>query len=365
MLSTDAIFLEMFRYSYTSVATLDLYTGTTLIASDVKLTTGTVNAVRKNNARRTLNCVIALNDWEDLPIDSYSSRVKVRLGLEVSPGIKRTLPQGVFRVESLSRVRHGDISISGTSLEAYVIDDRFFTPRTPTLGLSTIAGIKNLILESVPEATFLVTATQDKVIGMTAPWERERWEAVTSLADSINAEVYCAADGVFVIADKPDFSVAKQNPVWRVNAGPDGVLVSETVSQTRDKVYNAVVASGTSSDKDVPPVWDVATDNNPASKTYWGGPFGHVPRFYSNPNFTTKAQCTQAANNMLAESIAENREVDFTMAPNPALEPGDVIQLSMLDGTTENHIISEMTLPLGLGAYTAKTLASKVDITDA
>jgi Domain of unknown function (DUF5047) len=362
MLSNDQIFLEMFRYSYTAVSTLDLYTGTTLVRKDVSITGGTVSAARKSNARRTFDAVIALNDWEDLPIDTFSTRVKVNVGLEVLPGVRQTVPQGTFRVESVSRARRGEISLSGTSLEAYVIDDRFFTPRTPTKGNGTILSIKTLILESLPDTVFLVTATMDKVVGMTAPWERERWEAVTALADSINAEVYCGADGRFVIADKPDFAVINQNPVWRVNAGPDGVLVTENVSETRDKVYNAVVASGQSSDQDVPPVWDVVTDNNPNSRTYWGGPFGHVPRFYANPNFTTKAQCTSAATNMLAESVAENREVDFSMAPNPALEPGDVIQLSMLDGTVENHTISELSIPLGLGPYTAKTLASKVEI---
>jgi hypothetical protein len=365
MLTNDQVFLEAFRYSTTSVATLDLYTGTTLIEAGVKITGGTVNAVRKGNARRTFDCVIAMNYWEDLPVSVFSSRVAVRIGIEVAPGVPRTLPEGVFRVETATRHRQGEIAISGTSLEAYVIDDRFFTPRTPVKGGSTIVTIQNLIIESLPEAAFVVTATKDKPVAMTAPWERERWEAVTALADSIDAEVYCGANGSFIIADKPSLAAADQTPVWRVNAGPDGVLVTEDISQTRDGVYNAVVASGQSTDQDIPPVWDVVVDNNPASKTYWSGPFGHVPRFYSNPNFSTKAQCTAAATNMLIEATAEHREVNFSSAPNPALEPGDCIQLSMLDGTTENHIISDLTLPLGLGAYTAKTLASKVESVDA
>ena len=114
-------------------------------------------------------------------------------------------------------------------------------------------------------------------------------------------------------------------------------------------------------DEDIPPVWDVVTDNNPQSKTYWGGPFGHVPKFYSNPNFTTKAQCTATATNMLAEATAENCNLDFTMLPNPALEPGDIVELVRLDGKIENHVVDAMTIPFGLGTWAVKTLASKLE----
>lgn len=359
MQTDDLVYLDMFRYSHTVSTTVDFYEGTSLIQSDIPISQGSVQASRKSNVRRTCDFTIALNDWEEVPINPFTSRIKIYTGLEVTPGIRRVLPMGYYRVENISRQRKGEIAVSCSSLEVYVIDDRFFTPRSPTQGMSTIQAIKNLILESLPDAVFQVTATKDKVVGMTAPWERERWEAVTALADSIDAECYCNMKGTFTIADKIQFNVATMQPVWRVNAGPDGVLVTQTESLTRDKVYNAVVASGQSSDENVPPVWDVATDNDPNSLTYWGGAFGHVTRFYANPNFTTKAQCTSAANNMLLEAKAAEAEINFTMLPNPALEPADPVAITMIDGSVETHIIDDMTVPLGLGAYSAKTLAFK------
>lgn len=364
MQTDDLVFLDMFRYSHTVSTTVDYYNGSTLVKKDIPVTDGSVSASRKGNVRRTCDFTVALQIWEDLPINPLSSRVKVYIGLESTPGVRRVLPQGMFRVDSISRNRRDVVTVSTTSLESYVLDDRFFTPRTPTKGISTITAIRALISESLPDAVFLVTATKDKVVGMTAPWERERWEAVTALAESIEAEVYCNADGQFVIADKPDVNYLMQHPVWRVNAGPDGVLVTHTESRTRNKVYNAVVASGQSSDENVPPVWDVVTDNDPNSPTWWGGPFGHVCRFYANPNFTTKAQCTAAATKMLNEAKLEEAEINFTMLPNPALEPGDSVAVTMIDGQIENHIIDDMSLPLGLGAYSAKTLATKVETTE-
>jgi Domain of unknown function (DUF5047) len=359
MLTDDSEFLEMLRYSHTVASTVDLYTANVLVKADIPIVDGSVTATRKANARRSFDLTIGLHDWETLDIDCYKSRVKINIGIELIPGVRRTLPQGFFRVDGVQRSVLGDLQVSGTSLESYVIDDRFFTPRTPPKGSGTIASIQALIVESMPDATFTVTATKDKVVGMTAPWERERWEAVTALADSIDAEVFCAPTGLFVIQDKVDFGNTDVQAVWTVDAGPDGVLVSLTENHTRNQVYNAVVASGQSSDQDVPPVWDVATDNNPASPTWWGGPFGHVTRFYANPNFTSKDQCTAAAQNLLAESIAENCEVNFGMLPNPGLEPGDAIRVRTLNRTTRVHAIDELTIPLGLGSFSAKTLLMK------
>ena len=363
MLLLDPLLLEMFRYSRTVLAKLDLYDGETLVQPDVKITTGSVSSSWKANNRRTFSATVALYPWEDLNINVYSSRVKVYVGPEVRPNVPHYIQQGAYRVDAVSREKAGAIAISGSSYEVYVIQDRFWTPTTPTGGVSTIESIKTLIRNSFPPAQFIVTATKDKLVEMTAPWERERWEAVTSLCESINADVYCNTEGKFVIADKVDFSEAKKNPVWAVNVGPDGVLVTENVAQTRDRVYNAVVAYSSTSEADKPPVTAVVWDQDPTSKTWYDGPFGRVSRFYSNPSFTTVEQCQSAARNMLAEALAENREVNFSMVPNPALEVGDVVQLSMLDGTVENHFITDLTIPLGLGAYTAKTLASKADET--
>jgi hypothetical protein len=51
--------------------------------------------------------------------------------------------------------------------------------------------------------------------------------------------------------------------------------------------------------------------------------------------------------------------LDFSAIPNPALEPDDAVQVSMLDGTFETHLITSMSIPLGLGAWTADTLSNK------
>lgn len=357
-------FLTILRESHTAVCRADLYNGNTLAVSDLYVSAGNVTASRKENIRRTCDLTITVESWMDLPdIDIYWSRIQLYYGVETRPGQPDMLPIGKFRINEFGRTSRNSIAISGTSFENFVSDDRFFQPRKPPLNVSTVAAIKALITESIPNAQFRVLATQDKKLVMTAPWARERWDAITTLAESINAEVYCDPTGVFVIANKPNYAnIASAHPVWLVSEGDDGVLVSLSVKRTRDSVYNGVVAFQSGVDNNVAPVWASVVDTNVYSKTYWSGPFGHVPRFYSNPNFRTTAQCLSAAKGMLAESIAEKRSVDFTSLPNPALEPGDVVQISMLDGTFENHLIDTLTMPLALGAWSATTKTSKEDI---
>lgn len=359
MLPLGSQYTDVFQNSYQVLCTLDLYIGDTLLTQDVPITQGTVTASRAQQARRSLSCEIPIEPWRDVPLDVYSSRVQVWMGFAVYSSFVR-VPLGVFRVDSLSRTDYGVLSVTGSSLEAYVIEHRFEAPRTPTKGISTVTAISTLIHESLPEVDVTVDDdVVDRAVSASAPWERERWDAIDALADSIDASVYCDPSGVFVIRKRP--SLTGTQAVWKVREGEGGVLVSASVSNSREKVYNAVVAMGQSSDADVPPVYAVAYDLNPESATYWGGPFGKKPKFYSSQLLVTKAQCLATATSMLVDATAHDRTIDFSAVPNPTIEPDDIVQVSTLDGMTENHLITELTMPLGGGLWAAKTLSTKAD----
>jgi len=91
----------------------------------------------------------------------------------------------------------------------------------------------------------------------------------------------------------------------------------------------------------------VAYDDNPSSVTRWAGPFGQVPRFYDSSFLRTEAQALAAAQAMLARSIGLPYTVDFSMIPNPALEPLDVIGIDVEEpGAWERHVLDTLTIPL-------------------
>jgi hypothetical protein len=101
----------------------------------------------------------------------------------------------------------------------------------------------------------------------------------------------------------------------------------------------------------------LAVDSNPDSPTYWSGPFGKVPRFYSSPFITTTVQAQSAAASILRQSLGLPYSVDFSLVPNPALEPLDpvLVRYSNRDAA-ETHVIEQLTVPLvASAAMTATT----------
>lgn len=363
MLKASALLQEAARFSRTLSSRVDVYSGQKVIYSNVPVVSGTITGDRGSKARLNCSLTLGMARNEGADINVRSCRFKVYRGIE-SIGVKEQMQLGEFRVDELTRTETGQIDLTGGGLESYVIDARFLRPRTPPKGTSTISFIVTLIQEALPSVPVRILATSDRVITATAPWDSERWDAITALADSINAEVYANAAGEMVIADAPDF--VTDAPVYLINEGEGGVLVSRKSKDTRDQVYNAVSSSGSSSDPNVPPVWGWAYDSNPSSPTYYfadplQGGFGQVPRFYESQFFNTDAQAQAVADSLLAQSLAANSTITFSTIPLSFLEASDTVTVQLLDGSYANHLIDKFQCTLDInGTYDCDTLSSKV-----
>jgi hypothetical protein len=360
----SAVTLEALRYSRTFVSTIDVFqvdrfNTLSRVLDDVPVVSGSVACDRTQNIRRTLTCEIVLeypnNGYTNL-INTSNTRLQVWRGPSFAYGTEK-IPIGVFRVDSIDQVNQGSLSISAAGLEAYVAENRFIAPYLPPKGKAS-AEIASLIEQSVPgSAKILNTCTREYLLAKRTPWAQERWDAIEEIAEALVADVYCRPDGRFIICDSP--SLAFSPIQWIVDEGPNGVAVELNRTQSREQVYNAVVASGQSGDAGIPVASAVAYDLNPNSPTYWHGGFGHVPRFYESQFLTTNDQCLAMAENMLGEATALNKTLTFSAIPNPALEPGDAVMVAMLDGTYEKHILQSFAIPLDNSGWEAQTLASK------
>jgi hypothetical protein len=363
MLNASALLQEAARYSRTLSCRVDVYHGQSRTHSDVPVTAGTLTADRTRQYRLGASLTLAMTPDDATGIDTRHCRFKVHRGVE-SIGVVERMQLGEFRVDEVSRNETGLIQLTGSGLESYVIDARFIRPRTPPRGTGTLDYIATLIREAVPSAMVRMLATTDRLITATAPWDSERWDAIDALAASINTEVFVNAAGEFVIADAPSLDAGV--PVYLVNEGDGGVLVGRAQKDTRDQVYNAVSVSGSSTDPNVLPVWAWSYDNNPGSDTYYFadpliGGYGQVPRFYESQFFNTDAQCQVVADELLAQSLAANKTLNFSTTPLSFLEVGDTVTVQMQDGTFENHLLNKLDCTLDVtGALACETLSSKV-----
>jgi hypothetical protein len=348
---------------------------TPLFAAQVFLTTGGVDTLpitggsvtvdRGQQVRRT--CSVTIADTALIPrtatdkLATYGAQLRVSRGVDYRDGSSELVSLGVFRIDGVDGdIDTGPVTISGKSLECVISDDKFTQPYRAS-GMA-VAAITALIQRSIPAASVITGATVvDAAIGArTWDVQGDPWSAVAEIAAVIGAEVYADADGVFVIAVLPDpLSVP---PVWTISAGEGGAYIAATRGMSADGVFNAVLASGENTEANIPPVSALVVDNDPTSPTYWSGPFGHRPTFYSSATLTTTSACTSAATLLLRAAVAPNASANISALPNPALEPGDVIRVVYPDNTRELHQVQSFPVPLDYsGDFTIATISSKED----
>lgn len=335
------------------------------IIETLPITGGSVTVDRGSTSRRT--CSVTVDDPSLIPrtatdkLSVYGSLLRISVGVYYADGSSELVPVGVFRLDSVSGDPDmGPVTLAGKSLEAAVADHQFAAVTRVTA--TAVGDVTQLIQATLPTATVVTAAgVTDATIGPRSyDVQGDRWAAVTECAAAIGAEVYCDPDGIFTIGVLPDLLTA--TPVWTIAAGSGGAYVSASRGMSSDGVYNGVYASGENTETNSTPVSALVVDNDTSSPTYWGGPFGKRPYFYSSATLTTTALATQAANLLLAKLKAPNATADISALPNPALEPGDVIRLVYPDGTRELHQVASFTIPLDVGGdFTISTISAKED----
>ncbi|MFF1684578.1 DUF5047 domain-containing protein [Streptomyces sp. NPDC058254] len=355
-------FLARLAESHTPVTRVQLFrTDGSVI--DIDHTGGSVSVDRSQSIRRS--CTVTCADIALIPrtptdqLAVYGARLRIARGVEYGDGTSELVPLGVFRLDSVDGdVTDGPVNLQGKAIECIVADDKLTTPYTAS---GTVVGaIKALIQRSIPDADVLSLITDAPIGSRAFDVEADPWAGAQEIAAAAGAEVFTNADGVFVIAALPDLLTAA--PVWAVEAVEGGVYVSGNRAMTSDAVNNGVLARGENTSDNAPPVSYLATDDDPGSPTYWGGPYGRRPMFYSSSTLITTDACAQAAKLQLAKAKAPNASGDFSSLPNPALEPGDVLRVAHPDGVRELHQVASFSVPLDTGGdFPITTISAKED----
>ncbi|MFF4746783.1 DUF5047 domain-containing protein [Streptomyces sp. NPDC001268] len=355
-------FLDTIVQSHTPVTEVTLFRADGVVET-LPHTGGSVTVDRGQQCRRT--CSVTIDDVSLIPrtardkLSVYGAQLRIARGVDYGNGEQELVPVGVFRLDEVGGdVDEGPVTLQGKSLECIVSDDKFTQPYKATG--TAVGAVTALIQRSIPGATVLTGSTVvDAAIGpRTFDVNADPWTAVTEVAAAIGAEVYANADGEFVIAELPDLLTT--TPVWTIAAGEGGAYMQAVRSMSATNVYNGILARGENSETNTAPVQALVVDSDPNSPTYWDGPFGHRPDFYSSSTLTTTGQCTAAATLKLRAAQAPNASADITALPNPALEAGDVLRVVYPDGSAELHQAHSFPIDLGTdGGFVIKTISAK------
>ncbi|GJF04967.1 DUF5047 domain-containing protein [Pseudonocardia sp. D17] len=335
------------------------YTPSGGVLADFPIKEASITADAKSQVRRTATLTVAdPSMWPSSGFDALSpvgAEIALEYGIVLSTGVEWVpVFRGPVQTASLDMPITDALSVDLSDRSKTVADDRFDVPTQTIAGNTVVQEITRLIRATLPNVE-VIDRTGDTTVAAVLDIDKERWQdGIEKLADSIGAEVFADQVGRFVIRPQPTLF---DDPAWVVDAGSTGVLVKLERELTRDQVYNAVIASGQRSDG-IPPVWAKVTDDDPDSPTRYGGPFGRKPRFYSSPLLTSQDMAEAAAASLLERVRGYVASVEVTAVPNPALEPGDVIEVRLLDGTRQRHILDKVPLTFspGVQAYTTRSI---------
>lgn len=325
----------------------------------IPITGGAASADAKSMVRRTAS--VTIGDPALWPVSGFDALSPVGSELAIEYGIvvpgKGTewvpVIRGPIQAATGSLPATDAIAIEVADYSKRVAEDRLDVPSQTIAGNTCVAEITRLIQESIPGVQ-VIDLTGSTQLAPVLDIDKERWQdGVEKLADAMAAEVYADQLGRFVIRAQPTLN---DPPVWVIDSGETGVLIKADLELTREQVYNAVIATGERSDGTTP-VWAKVTDDDPASPTRYGGPFGRRPRYYTSPLLTTTGQCQAAAAALLARVKGYAATVQVQAIPNPGLEPGDVVEVRLPDGSRQRHILDKV--PLAFDPKAAQSLTTR------
>lgn len=330
-------------------------------ALPVLFANGSVSADRNANVRRTAQLTVDPNLAPSKVTDAltpYGSIIKLFRGLRYVDGTSEEYAIFYGRVEAIDDSLDG-LTVRCSDRAADIVDARFgeqgryaaYTPPPPGVLCRDFA--KTLITEVLPTAVVHIATTSPATTTRAMFWERERGDALNDLCTAMGAEWSADSAGEFWLAPLPAAIDDTTQPVWIVDSGDSGVVISRNHTMDRQGVFNEIFVTGEAigGDHGAPGYWrdDPAPPYNgdPNSPTRWGGPFGKVPGFYTGQAARSTDEANAVARRIGLQAISKTRSIQVTCVVNPMLRLGDVILVAgVTEGVNGMYYVQSMDIPL-------------------
>lgn len=355
MQGTTAAFQAALLKSHTIVTRAEiLYEGSVVRVLD-EVIGGTVNVEATAAVRRRCSVRIVDSTGDLVPTgtadDLYPNGSEIRLyrGVRLSTG-DELVPLGTFRIGRTKVIDTPGglvIDVNGYDRARSVQRNRFIDPYSIASGANIGTAIQALITDRLPGTTYnFPTISASTTAAFTFLEGEDPWRKATEMAESVGASLFFDPLGICTL--RPSSNTA--DVVASFTEGETATFLDVERDLDDEKTYNAVVATG-EAPTSTAPVRAVAYDANPTSPTYYLGPYGLVPFFYSSPFIGTTTQAQDAANARLQKVIGATEAVRISIIPNPALDADDVVQIvrarSGVGGTGNPFfVVDDLAIPL-------------------
>lgn len=332
------------------------------------LSSGSMSADRTAETRYQASAILTDVGMGRDEIQTVSTQVRLWQGVVIPRTSVEWIPAGRYTVTSAEALRTGGVAVELDGLEDELRRAAF--PVARVIGPDSARFLtERLISEALPGE---VVAWRPGVpADTTIPAvfsDGDRWDVLSSsptgsgaggIAQAIGAELFFDARGIPTMAPIPTLD---DPVVWRIGQGVGGVLVEPATQQSSDGLYNIVAATGDSGagTEAVGPV--VVWDDDPNSLTYAGPDPVNDPLApqrlsmpwvrlrtmrYSSSLLTSVGQAEEAARALLADSLGVQSSLALTSICNPAMEPGDVVDVEVAPGEWERHVVDSLSWDFG------------------
>lgn len=346
-------FLDLIGKSHRVATEATLYPADGTDPVPVPVIDGTVTLDASAAVRGRCDIQVADPDW--IPtvagdrLSPFGAELELRRGLYLPDGTTETVALGRFGIEDAEITDDGTgatVRVTALDRAERVSKAKFEDAYQVDAGTDFTDAILDIVstaFAAVETAEGFDTASSLALgVPVTALPGDDAWEFAQGLATTIGQRLYFDGDGLLTLRPYSDSQV-----VTEITEGENGVLLTVSRQWSRTSSFNRVIVTGETAQDDTTYRGE-ATDTDPASPTFYGGPFGNVPEFRTYPQITSDSHAQDVAEAILAQEIGAPSNVSFGMIPNPALEPDDTVLISRPSiGINEAHVIDSLTIGLG------------------
>lgn len=224
------------------------------------------------------------------------------------------------------------VQITAYDVGVLAANDRLLAPESPPGVTPSIVSEITRLMDGIAPVVVLAGVV-DRPVNPGLVYQQDRLNAVQDLCKRISADYRFNGNKQLEV-----YPLTPQTPVWTIQGGPEGVLVSVDRSQNLTGLYNQFVADGTATvNGQQVPIRGVATIN--AGPLRWGGPHGKYPEFYQSNLLTTQADCDAYAQTMMTTQLSGlSVDLKIVCLPHPGLQQGDWV--TVIAPTVNNHQVS-------------------------
>ncbi len=314
-----------------------------VVVADFGLESGTVTLDRTAAVRRTCSLVfspsMSIATAKSL-FAPYGNEVRPWWQVRFPDGTTDEVCMGTFTIEETKLADSGldlTIAVTGSDRSALMQANKLTQPYTVAAGETIDYALAKMISDhwSGAPLSFIITPTIELVPATNAIVRPGKtvWSQALILARSIGYELFVDVWGNVV--GQPIPNAAAQSPVMQLTTLAQSGLKTATLTMTRKGIFSAfgIIGQGSEAVADKSgkvrmkktPVYATVYDTDPASPTYYRGPFGTVGTTTRSTVVTNAAQATDVGMAELAAQRGASEALDLSILPFPLLDAWDVV----------------------------------------